>query len=294
MKPLKILVPVDFSSFSSYATDFATLLAQKYKADITLYHVVVMYETEVEEEVHLKNIEEIVKHKMLTTSSLLEEKQKNIELNNFKIHSVSEHGINAATSILSYIESNNFDLVIIGTHGRTGFKNWIYGSVAEKVVRLVKIPAITVHHKPASSKIKNILVPIDFSENSKKGMDTARKVAATFKSQINYIHIIEQQLHPTFHVVGIESVFTINSDLKDVSLNKLKSFCFKQGETSTFTVLEGTAHREISDYAKEISCDLIIMSTHGYTGLDHVLIGSTTERVVRIAPCPVLIVGGKR
>ncbi len=291
MKPLKILVPIDFSPYSSYAADFASFLAQEYKADITLYHVVVMFETEVEEEEHLKNIEGIVKHKILSTNSLLEKKKKTIDVTDFKIHSVTEHGVNAANSILEFINSHNYDLVIIGTHGRTGLKNWIYGSVAEKVVRLAQIPVITLHNIPVFSHMKNILVPVDFSENSRKTLETARKIAKTFHSQLNYIHIIEQQLHPSYQVVGIESVFTLNPDLKDISLNKLKEFCYKENEKATFAILEGTAHRDITDYAKEINCGLIVMSTHGYTGIDHVLIGSTTERVVRIAPCPVLIIG---
>ena len=291
MKPLKILVPVDFSPFSSYATDFAAFLAQEYKADITLFHVIVMHETEIEEEEHLRNIEEIVKHKILTTNSLLEETKKKIEVTNFKIHSVAEHGIKAANSILQYIENHKFDLIIIGTHGRSGLKNWIYGSVAEKVLRLSKIPVITLHNMPTSSHIKNILVPVDFSVNSKSGIETARKIAKTFNSQINYVHVIEQQLHPSFHVAGIESVFMLDPNLKDSSLSKLKEFCFKEGETSSYCVLEGTAHSAIANCAKEMKCELIVMSTHGYTGLDHVLIGSTTERVVRVAPCPVLSVG---
>lgn len=289
MNPLKILVPVDFSSFSSYATDFAAFLAQEYKADITLYHVVVMFETEVEEEEHIKNIEDIVKHKILSSNSLLDEKKREIDVNNFEIHSIVERGVNAANSILEYINTHNYDLVIIGTHGRSGIKNWIYGSVTEKVVRLAKVPVITLHNMPRSHQIKNILVPIDFSDNSKSGIKSARRIAKRFNSQINYIHIIEQQLHPSFHVIGIESILTLNPDLKDISLRKLKDFCFKEDETASYYVIEGTPHRDIADYAKEINCDLIVMSTHGYTGLDHILIGSTAERVIRIAPCPVFI-----
>ena len=156
MKPLKILVPIDFSSFSSYATDFAAFLAHKYKADITLYHVVVMFETGVEEEEHLQNVEDILKHKILSSNTLLEEHQQTMEGTEFKIHTVTEHGVNAANSILDYINLHNFDLVIIGTHGRTGLKNWIYGSVAEKVVRLAKVNVITLHNRPVSEHMKNI------------------------------------------------------------------------------------------------------------------------------------------
>jgi nucleotide-binding universal stress UspA family protein len=291
MTPLKILVPIDFSPFSSFATDFAAFLAQKYRAKITLYHVVVMYETEFEEEDHLKKIEELVKHKVLTTNTRLAEHREKIDIKDFEVDSDIGHNVSAANSILDYINTHHFDLIIIGTHGRTGIKNWIYGSVAEKVVRMSPIPVITIHSMPRVLQIKNILVPVDFSKNSIAGIDEARKIAKTFDAQINYVHIIEQQLHPSFHVVGIESVFTLNPDLKNISLQKLKEFCFNEDEVATFNVLEGTAHRDIANCAKDTNSDLIVMSTHGYTGLDHALIGSTTERVIRIAPCPVLSVG---
>jgi nucleotide-binding universal stress UspA family protein len=291
MKPSKILVPIDFSPFSDYAADFAIFLAQKYNAQITLFHVVVMFETEVDEEEHVKQLEQLVERKEQSSSEHLEKHQQKLKETHIKIDSVLTRGISAADAILDYKNQNDFDLIVMGTHGRTGIKNWIYGSVAEKVVRLAKIPVITIHDKRKNLQINNILVPVDFSKNSRSGIEEARKIAGEFAAKITFIHVIEQQLQPAFHVVGVESVFTADHNLKDITEEKLKEFCLKQDDSSAIKVLEGSSHQVIADYASEIGADLIVMSTRGYSGIEHLLIGSTTERVVRIAPCPVLTVG---
>jgi nucleotide-binding universal stress UspA family protein len=294
MKPSKILVPIDFSPFSDYAIDYAIFLSQKYGAEITLFHVIVLYEADVDEEVHVKQLEEIVKRKEQSTSGLMDRRQQKFIDKNLRISSHIMRGISPPNSILEYSEKHKFDLILMGTHGRTGIKNWIYGSVTEKVVRLSKTAVLTLHKSPESIQINKILVPVDFSDNSRDGIEDAVMVANDFDAEVEFIHIIEQQLQPSFHVVGIESIFAINPDLKKITSEKLEEFCNITDVKSTFTVLEGAAHQSIADYAKESGADLIIMSTRGYTGLDHLLIGSTTERVVRVAECPVLTVGRHR
>ncbi len=291
MKVSKILVPVDFSPFSEYATKYALHFAEKFHASITLLHVIVLYEADADEEKQIKQLEEIIKRKEENTQKLIDQQHQKIDPKKHKIDSKVIRGISAANSILEFIDENDYDIVVMGTHGRTGIKNWIYGSVAEKVVRLSQIPVLTVHQrKKQEIDIKKIVVPIDFSENSKKGIQSATNIAKEFNAQIEFLHIIEQQLHPSFHVVGIESIFAINPDLKVISTDKLKEFC-KTDIEAVYTVLEGIAHQTIADYTKDIDADLIVMSTRGFSGLDHLLIGSTTERVVRIAHCPVLTVG---
>lgn len=290
MKPSKVLVPVDFSPFSDFAADYAIYLATKYNSVITLFHVVVLYEADVDEEAHVKQLEEIIKRKEENTRELFDRHRQKFIAKDIKINSVIERGVSAANVILDYIDEHQFDLVIMGTHGRTGIKNWIYGSITEKVVRLSKIPVLTMHNDPGKIKISRILVPVDFSGNSKHGINEARKIAAEFNAEIHFIHVLEQYMHPSYHVVGMESIFIFNPEMKEKTTGKLKEFC-TEIPNSKYVCIEGTAHVTISDYAMENDIDLIVMSTKGFTGLDHLLIGSTTERVVRKAPCPVLTVG---
>ena len=293
MHPSKILVPIDFSPFSDYATDFAIFLAQQYRASITLFHVIVLYEADVDEEIHVTQLEEIIKRKEANTGELFERHKQKFLNHDIRIDSVIARGLSAANTILDYINEHKFDMVIMGTHGRTGLKNWIYGSVAEKVVRLSHIPVLTLHNNPGDIKLNRILVPIDFSENSKAGIKEARKIAKEFDAEIHFIHVVEQHLYPSFNVIGMESIYIMNPEIKEKSAEKLHDFC-RDYENAHYVTIEGTAHQTIADYAGENDIDLIIMSTRGFTGLDHLLIGSTTERVVRKAPCPVLTVGRHR
>ncbi|KAA3613578.1 MAG: universal stress protein [Calditrichaeota bacterium] len=294
MKPSKILVPVDFSPFSDYATDYSIFLSQKYNSQISLFHVIVLYEADVDEEAHVKQLEEIIKRKEENTNELFERHRQKFLTKSLEIDSEITRGISPANTILEYIDEHKFDLVLMGTHGRTGIKNWIYGSVTEKVVRLSKIPVMTIHSNPKSIQIDKILVPVDFSENSREGVKEAIKIAKDFEADIDFIHVVEQHLQTSFHVVGIESIYATNPDLKKITGSKLQEFCNCNDIEASYTVIEGTAHQTIADYSKDSGADLIVMSTRGYTGLDHLLIGSTTERVVRTASCPVLTVGRHR
>lgn len=293
MNPSKVLVPIDFSPFSDYATDYAIFLAQRYQASITLLHAIVLYEADVDEEAHVQQLEEIIKRKEENTRELFSRHRQKFITKDITIHSELARGISAANTILDYIDEHKFDLIVMGTHGRTGIKNWIYGSVTEKVVRLSKVPVLTLHNDPESIKIRKLLVPVDFSDNSKHGIEEARKIASKFKAETHFIHVLEQFLHPSYHVVGMESVFVVTPDLKDKTSDKLKQFC-SGFDKASYLSIEGTAHVTITDYAAENDIDMIVMSTRGFTGLDHLLIGSTTERVVRKAPCPVLTVGRSR
>ena len=294
MRPKKILVPIDFSPFSDYASDFAIFLAQKYSAEITLLHIIVLYEADVDEDVHLRQLEEIIKTKEISTKALFSKHSEKFSEKNIRITSTIERGVSAASAILEFKSKHKFDLIVMGTHGRTGIKNWIYGSVAEKVVRLSRIPVITLHNNPGEIKIKKLIVPVDFSGNSLHGIQEAQRIAKDFAAELYFVHVIEQHIHPSFHAVGMESIFAVDPDLNDISEDRLAEFCKHKDNNAHFKVMEGTAPQTIADYAADIDADIVVMATRGFTGIDHLLIGSTTERLVRIAPCAVLTVGRQR
>ncbi|RMH65211.1 MAG: universal stress protein [Calditrichaeota bacterium] len=293
MKPKKILVPVDFSDQSIETTRYALAWARHYNAEITLFHAIVMYEADVDEQEHLERLEEIIRRREAHTEDRFKDYNKVLDSGDVRITTVFRRNISAANAILEYLDETPFDLVIMNTHGHGGFRKWIYGSVTEKVVRLSPVPVLTMHAAPSSFTVKNILAPVDFSENNKKGLEQARALAREHGAVIHYLHVIEQQLHPSFQVIGIESIFAINPDLRKITMDKLKEFCAADGLEARYHIVEGSAAVSIADFAGENDMDLIVMATHGYTGLDHLLIGSTAERVVRMSEKPVLTVGCK-
>jgi len=139
-------------------------------------------------------------------------------------------------------------------------------------------------------KIAKILVPVDFSECSKKALAYAASFARRFKAELVLLHVVEPYTpYPEMTAWDAASLEAESREFGEEELQILRQSI--QTEIPCSTILKiGKASREIVEVAKESGTDLIIISTHGYTGLSRVLLGSTTEQVVRRAGCPVLAV----
>lgn len=146
-------------------------------------------------------------------------------------------------------------------------------------------------HSPI--ELGRILVPIDFSEHSKKALQYAIPFAEQFKASIDLLYVVEPTVYPadfSFGQVGFPSVEDELRNRGGVELEGMVKREIGNRVPARCVVRTGKAFNEIDQYAKEESVDLIIIATHGHSGMEHVLFGSTAEKVVRYAPCPVLIV----
>ena len=145
---------------------------------------------------------------------------------------------------------------------------------------------------PALLGIKSILVPTDFSAPSKKALDYAVPFAEQFGAKLTLLHVVEPVATPDF--ANSFPLMMENDKLMAVCKAQLQSLVKEQAIDPKLVdktlVRQGRSFLEIADAARTLKTDLIIISTHGYTGLKHALLGSTAERVVRYAPCPVLVV----
>lgn len=144
--------------------------------------------------------------------------------------------------------------------------------------------------------LTRILVPVDFSPLSKKALHYATRMACESGAQVNILHVVEPEVPPAFDGFMIAPPAISNGASNNCTgqLKNLVSLVRKAGvEQVNFTVRTGLAAFEIVEAAKELDVDLIVIATHGYTGWKHFTIGSTAERVVRAAPCPVLVVREK-
>jgi len=155
--------------------------------------------------------------------------------------------------------------------------------------------ADTIELVPQILHLKKILVPTDFSETSKRAVQYALRFAEQFGCEIALLYVVE----PVTPMVGAPlavEVFTDEVEFstaeKDLAVLAAESHSNGAHSVSSF-VRVGHAPNEITKAAKELDVDLIIISTHGYTSWRHLCIGSTAERVVRTAPCPVLVVRAK-
>jgi universal stress protein A len=141
---------------------------------------------------------------------------------------------------------------------------------------------------PQTLSLKQILVPIDFSKLALKALHFAVPLAIQHGSKITLVHVSElPKLTPGVQYIGIDAKETarLERQLTEVATSALP------GDMAFDVVVKcGAGADSIVAVAKEISADLIVLTTHGYTGLKHVLMGSTAEQVIRRAPCPVLVV----
>jgi nucleotide-binding universal stress UspA family protein len=141
--------------------------------------------------------------------------------------------------------------------------------------------------------IKKILVPIDFSNYSKKALQYTVNFAKKFDAEIVLVYVIEPMIYPADLSMGQMVIPQSEMNLSEKSDKELVQLAKSEiGDKLKYKVLvkTGKPFMEIISTAKEVDSDLIIMATHGHTGVEHLLFGSTAEKVVRKAPCPVLTI----
>ena len=142
---------------------------------------------------------------------------------------------------------------------------------------------------PASLQLKRILVPVDFSEPSEKALRYAGKFAEQFGAAVTLLHVIQPMVYPAdfgYPPTPVDEDEIVRQRIGE----RLEGMAGKLPTTAQSLIRFGQPYQEINAAASELGTDLIIIATHGRTGFKHVLMGSTAERVVRHAPCPVLIV----
>jgi nucleotide-binding universal stress UspA family protein len=294
----KILFPTDFSDSAKQALDYALFLAEQFEAELHLLHAVILHgrdrhgpDSDFPEPAEILNrLFEIADSEM---TQILEQNQPKT----FTLKEAKVRGFSAGTVILEYADENDIDLIIMSTHGRRGPARIFIGSVAEEVVRQAYCPVLTLHKQSEDKtigKVETILVPVDFSEHSAQAITYAKEIAATTGARLQVLHSIEEPVYPYFYApAGDFSQAKQLEELRertDEALDKLIYDTPGPDVPADKYVVNGTPSVEITRFAEQQDSDLIVIPTHGLTGLERMLLGSTAERVVRLATCPVLAV----
>ncbi len=139
--------------------------------------------------------------------------------------------------------------------------------------------------------IKKILVPIDFSDYSKNALKYAVQFSKNFSAKIYLVYVVEPVIYPADFSMGQVAIPSMDIDLHERAEEELKNLAqnFISADIEVETLIKsGKPFVEINETAREKDVDLIIIATHGHSGVEHILFGSTAEKVVRKAPCPVL------
>lgn len=143
---------------------------------------------------------------------------------------------------------------------------------------------------PLQFAIKNIVVPVDFSECAQTAVRYALGMAAQFQATVTLVHVVEQIIYPGDWMYPPLAMSDFAAEKREQVVKKLEGLVADPKVSVDYIVRVGRAWQEVIEIAKETSADLLIIATHGYTGLKHVLLGSVAEKIVRHAPCPVLTV----
>jgi nucleotide-binding universal stress UspA family protein len=287
-----ILVATDFSATADVALEWALEIARLHGARIHLVHGLLLPSQMTDYIPSPPNLAEEIRQAALTR---LDETANRVREAGIGVTTDLKLGV-PSRSIVETAEAEEADLVILGTRGLTGVEHLLLGSTAERVVQHASCPVLAVHPSDTerSPEVRSILVPTDFSQDAElathAALDLLRKQPE--ETRLTLLHVY----HLPFEYTAYGTVPTSWDYYKDVEgsaderIQEIAGPLAEEGLVIETRTEEGYPPEVIVSTAKSIGCDLIAMGTHGRTGLAHLLLGSTAERVVQTAECPVLTV----
>jgi nucleotide-binding universal stress UspA family protein len=196
--------------------------------------------------------------------------------------------------IIQFAKEKEVDIIAIGTHGRAGVDRIILGSVAERVVRKAHCPVMVVRSRKYIG-FKRIIVPIDFSDCSRMALEYAAATARAHRSKLTILHVYEEAfIEPYVRAANTEEeADEIMKEIERVNETKYDEFLKTidlSGVEYEKLLKKGIPKTDIVETAMEQQANLIVMGTHGRSGIKHTLIGSTAEEVVRTVHCDIVVV----
>lgn len=284
-----ILVPTDFSEPASRALASAVVLAKAYRAKLWLLHIPMPYMPEVyglagESLLATDSDGDVLDHireKMATAVKTCGDA-------GVTAHTIQRSGFNVGEIIVDEANRVEADVVVMGTHGRRGLARFMLGSVAEYVARHAPMSVLIVP-KDGALHPRRVLVPTDFSEDARAAMEVGKELADAHDAILDVLHVVEPLPLPTVFTLGSRDLYDYLPDLRQRILRELHGLVAGAQVITSTHVVEGHAAHSIATFAATRETGLIVMAPHGATGLARYVLGSTTEKVSRSAPCSVLI-----
>jgi nucleotide-binding universal stress UspA family protein len=300
----EILVAVDFSEGSKAALSQAAFIGKRVGAQLHVMHV---WDAPEFLPPHEKALE-VAATPFRTTLKAeadrdLERFVKDAEASGVEVtHAFMESGV-ASSTIVAVAKRQKYDLIVLGTHGRTGVAHTLLGSVAERVVRNAPCPVLTVREQALkrSPSIRRILAPVDYSEGSRQALEYAINLASSFDAKLDVVHVWDRPIYVSEDVIVHARDVTQRSlgDLiRENAEQQMKDFLAlfsinKPQEKRQFPphrLLSGEPASTLLRELEKGEYDLLVLGTHGRTGLKHFLLGSIAEKLVRSSPVPVITV----
>lgn len=292
----RILCPIDFSDTAQHAIDHAIAFAKWYKASIVALHVYnpVFYP--------VPGLMPTTDPEFATDSAEIHRLQDQVA-NAF--HPALAAGIDVdalvetgppADEILDCASRERVNLIVLGTHGLGGFERLLLGSVTEKVLRKASCAVLTVPpraHATSQLPFRRLLCPVDFSDPSLAALEYAFSLAKEANAGLTILHVLDwpQEGEPrAYRSFNVPEYQRMREEAVRERFATLVPADAREWCTPATRIAHGKPYREILGVAAEDEMDLIVMGVHGRNPIDMMLLGSTTNHVVRQATCPVLTV----
>ncbi len=289
-----ILIANDFSKGAEHAILYGVYFGKRLKARLHNLHVNVLHPnlSDRPDDYKTTKMEELQKRLEEVESGNLPSGQGFDPWGLDVVHQVIQE-IAAGPAILEYASDHDIDLIVMGTHGRRGVRRLLIGSVAAEVIRRANCPVLTTGPSPLPSGTNKILVPIDFSEHSKDALEQARELADLFGATLDLLHVVEENMPPAFYTGGVTSIYDMHPDIEDKAIDEMRKV-YEETDgpvvEAKFFASPGRPASRILKFAEERDSDMIVMATHGRSGLEQMFLGSVAEQVVQRAFCPVFTV----
>ena len=298
----RILCAVDLSECSHVALSQALLFARTLEAQLDVLHAYYVPE-------NIRPDLQVWQAGASRAIWQIAEQRARSELDGF----LARHGANIrqrvdlhllhkdpTSAIVDFAAEHGSTLIVMGTHGRSGPSRWVIGSVAERVVRMAPCPVLTVPESARHARVVNlgrILVAVDFSDCSRRALERAAELASAFAARLYVVHAWQVPVFVSPDAMVGESprqLQTLARLAEQEAQSNLSSFvdeARKDGVPVDATrLLTGEPANAIVLEAGQANYDMVVLGTHGRTGVKHLVLGSVAEKVVRRASRPVMTV----
>jgi nucleotide-binding universal stress UspA family protein len=267
-----ILVPTDFSKHAENALKVAAQIAKKNNGEIILLHMLELSTSGNDALNTSHEIPELMFFKNAAVAKL--EELENISfLDDIKVSSIVQFNM-AFEGIIENGKKHQADLVVMGSHGASGFHEMFVGSNAEKVVRNSEIPVLVIKKEDADFKVDTLTFASNFSDEIKKPFEKVVDFANYFGAHINLLHVITP------------NNFSTTRAAEEKVRNFIEEFHFSDYSTHIYNDIN--VEKGILHFAKDSNSDVIAVCTHGRKGISHFLNGSISEDLVNHAKRPVI------
>ncbi len=268
----KILVPTDFSSHAEYALKVAAQIAKKNNGEIILLHMLELPHQGSDAVGGGHDIPELMLFKNAAINKV-EDLMDEDYLDGIEVSEIIQFEM-AFDGIMNISKKNNIDLIVMGSHGASGFKEMFIGSNAEKVVRNSDIPVLIIKKEEGEFNVNSFVFASDFSDEIKKPFEKAVEFANKFNATLHLA------------MINTPNNFKSTSTSEEIMKNFIAQFNINNYKIHTYS--DTNVEKGILNFANSVNADLIGMSTHGRKGLSHFFNGSISEDLVNHATRPVV------